>query len=177
MLALDDRFPMSEVKVISLPDDLMVTPISSIFGLQICHSDTTGKWYALRNYSEPIDTQEGEVFSGLVFSGSWASLADSCFDACSAFAPFKWGIPYPCKYSPKAVQYIPIWEDIETGRYNDEGLPIMREDYKLITLMPCTLDDSNSIQYNFDSRFHIEDYGVDLIRLVRDLEIFTGKIF
>ena len=74
---------------------------------------------------------------------------------------------------------MPIWENLETGKYDFEGLPIMRENYKLITIMPyhAPFEADNPIQYNFDSRFHVEDYGEDLIRLVRDLELYTKKTF
>ena len=182
MLVIDSRFCglYGETKTVSLPDDLMCTPIvSSIENVSICHSDSANKWYAIQNLEHPIDTKEGEIYSGLISVGSWADLADYVFDPYFAYAPFKWGNIYHSAIVPDGVQYMPIWENLETGKYDFEGLPIMRENYKLITIMPyhAPIEADNPIQYNFDSRFHVEDYGEDLIRLVRDLELYTKKTF
>ena len=176
---LDDRFPMQVPKTVELPSDLVVAPIQGNFGLSICHSDTTNKWYAIRKYSKTLIIDGTEVVSGLIDLGSWAELANHSFTPYFAYAPFMWGTIYKSKIVPDGVQYMPIWEQVETGEYNDEGLPIMKEVYKLVVIMPyhAPIEADNPIQYNFDSRFHVEDYGNDLVRLTCDLELFTGKKF
>ena len=178
-LYLDTRFFMEEKKLVTLPEDLMVTPIHGKFNTDICHSETTGKWYVVHILTKPETIDGQEVYSGLVDSGSWVELARTFFDESFEYAPFYWGQTYKSSIMPEAVQYIPIWESVPTGRYDEEGLPTMKQVYKLITLMPYhfTVPTDNVTQYNFDTRFQVVDYGSDLLSLTRDLELYTGKTF
>lgn len=179
MFVLDNRYPMDGKTAICLPSDLMVTPIQGKDGASICHSDTVGKWYVIRNLDSMSIVEGKEVFSQLIDFGSWVDIARYYFDPYFAYAPFHWGETYKNKYYPDKLQYVPIWQSVPTGTYNDEGLPNMKEVYKLIVLMPYSapFKANNPIQYNFDSRFEIKDYDENLIELVQDLELFTGLQF
>lgn len=173
----DESYPV-ESKVITLPDDIMVMPISGKDGLRICHSDSAGKWYAIFDFNSPVETEKGLVSSCVIDSGTWADLADRCFAAYFVYAPFKWGSIYKSRYAPDLIQIIPIWERVETGKYDDEGLPITKEVYKLIHFMPyrTTTWADNVMQYNADTQFDIVPYN-NLVDLVRDLELYTGLKF
>lgn len=179
MFALDCRFPMDSQKVVSLPSDLMCVPIQGKDETSICHSDTVGKWYVLRNLDNMTIVDGEEIFTQLIDLGSWVDIARYYFDPCFDNAPFYWGKTYKNNRYPDRLQYIPIWQSVPTGAYNDEGLPNMKEVYQLVTIMPyySPFKADNPIQYNFDTRFQVKDYGENLIELAEDLELFTGLKF
>ena len=107
--------------------------------------------------------------------GSWLDISYWFDSNHFAYAPFEWGQIIKGKYG---VTYLPIWESVHTGKYHndEEALPIMENRYKLIILMaPHFMKPDNVVQANYDTRFSIVDYGTDLVSLVRDIELYTGK--
>ena len=164
-------------KVEELPDDLTVYPINTSFdvpGSRLCHSESSGSWYLLVSLSEPVPDYP-DVFDYVLNSGSFVDVAGS-LHLNYLDAPFMWGKILPAKHS--GVRYMPIWETVCSGEYDEEGFEKTKEVYSLIRMISQDNDITRSsvAQYNTSTCFSCTQYE-SLVELIKDIELRTGITF
>ena len=164
-------------KIIELPDDLMVMPIccnTDYFtgeSVNVCHSDNTGEWFILIDMkNNPVD----EITNYIFCCGTWTECA-VYFNPNFIEAPFKWGIPLPSKHG-NHIQYLPIWEHLPNGKFNEEDFEEHTEVYKLISMILPTFCKDNTFEFNNHTHFDITEYD-NLIELTKDIENLTAIKF
>lgn len=164
-------------KIIDLPDDLMVYPCNDYENgyLKLCRSESVGKWYVLSDSSS--DPEKG-IYSSCLECGSWLDCIS--FFSCPIYwyCPVKYGEPIKSLHSNR-LQYMPIYESVPTGEYNDIGEEIYKDVYKIVmmNLYPFPYPSNNVMDYNYKTGFSVYDYGENLVKMVSDLQVFTGKEF
>lgn len=166
--------PREQWKIIDIPDDITVISIRYHEDNEVTlnYSEIEKQWFSLINISDPSK----DVYFALLSSGTWLDCCQDLAPLDYTDAPFRWGQPLTNKYSP-SIQYTPIWESVPTGKYDDDGIEIKKEEYKIIRSITPSLEDHNVNQFNYYSKFSIDNFGSDLYEIVRAIETYTNEKF
>lgn len=168
-------------EIIELPNDLMIIRTSTLLSnhqTKLCYSDTMKNWYVLAEMSEP--DIENNIFDYLFCSGRWID----CILSVDPFpnwldAPFKFGEMIPSLIN-NGFSYLPIWQRVPAGEYTEEGEEILKDDYKILCIYHSAPFFDNPYDYrvqNANTGFEFEEFGENLVEMVKTLQWRTGKIF
>ena len=181
MKAYKFDFTHENKQIINLPDDLMIIRSSTLLTnteTSLCHSETLQKWYVLVNMSE--SDLKNDIYQYLFCDGEWID----CILSVDPFpnwldAPFKFGEMIPSLIN-KGFSYLPIWQRIPTGEYDEEDREIYKDDYKILCVYHSMPFLDNPYDYrvqNANTGFEVEDFGESLVDMVKTLQWRTGKHF
>ena len=155
-----------------LPEDTMCHITSGNYRLYF--SESAKLWYLLQ------DLNREDCCFALVTSGNWFTCASVIKYAFSLYdVPFIWGKPIKSKHQNNhfILQYTPFYEDVESGRYTEDGCSIKEQRFYILKTSICTLPDDSIRNQNEMTDSALFQYDTDMFELIYDLSCFTGNYF